>query len=46
MCQVSLTDGLQRIWAKHLVNIDGSSNDPACSFTINFQHFMFFNGAK
>ncbi len=34
MCQVLL-------WAKHLVNIDGSGNDPMYSFTMIFQHFMF-----
>ena len=28
-------------WTKHLVNINGSTNDPMCSFTITFQHFMF-----
>ncbi len=39
MCQILLTGG--RAWAKHLVNLDGSSNDPMCVFTIIFQHFMF-----
>ncbi len=46
MCQVLLIDGLQQAWAKHLVNIDGSTNDSMCSFTIIFQHFMFFYGVK
>ncbi len=41
MCPVLPTGGFQRAWVRHLVNIDGSSNDPMCSFTIIFQHFMF-----
>ncbi len=42
MCQALLIGGLQQAWAKHLVNINGSTNEPMCSFTITFQHFMFF----